>query len=210
MIRLTKSLFLVTDIAGSLHQVKGLPLLRRREFYQLWLILSELLGDQDVRSAYDRDPLFSQLVNQCLEMNGIDPGWVGIRTASELLIDTEGSNAKLIEFNYPQWQADPLEEKLGALPDHVDTDAYDLALLWAYCNDPEQALRIAKEEPWIEFYPTIQARAWQLRQNDEKYIERKKELENAAEFDRLNESGKLKEIVEKMDRRRESINGKVH
>lgn len=206
MIRLTKNRLLLTDTSGSLHLIRGLPLLRRGEFFQLWVMLVEVVGDQDVRSAYDSDPLFSQLTNQCLEMNGIDPGWVGIRTASELLFDTGNGNAKLIEFNYPRWASDPFEEKLGSLPDYVDTGAYDLALLWAYCNDPEQALRIGESVPWIEFYPAIQARAWQLRQNDESYQKRKQRKEAAEEFSELNSIGKLDSIFANMER---AANGKV-
>jgi hypothetical protein len=206
VIRLAKTRLFLADTSGSLHLIRGLPLLRRAEFYQVWVSLVEMVGDRDVRSAYDSDPLFSQLVDRCLRMHGIDPGWVGIRTASELLIDTGGGNAKLIEFNYPQWASDPYEEKLGALPDHVDVDAYDLALLWAYCSDPEQAIRMGESVPWIELCPTIQARAWQLRQSDETYLKRKKAAETAEEFDALKSSGKLDQIFEQM---RGATNGKV-
>lgn len=198
MIRVVGDRLLLSDTRGNLHVIRGMSLLARAEFKRLWLVFIEMVADQNIRLLYDSDLLFQQLMNKCLTLAGIDPGWVGMRSAVQLLLDTEGIAAQLITFNYPQETPDPEAEEGEPLSPHIDPDAYDIAWLWANSHGLEECLKLASTIPWIELKPILRARAYQIKMADPKRRE-KRELDKAGEgLGKLLESGKLDQLLSKV------------
>lgn len=182
---------LLSDCQGNLRIIRGLPLLVRAEFRRLGLMLVQMAVAHDLRSLYDSDPLFAQLLHHCLKLNGIEPEWVSIATASRLLI----RDPLLIQFNYPIDPPDPDAEEGEPLPEHLDPDAYSLALLWSHTENLDTALHLARTVPWIELYPVIKARSYQLKQLDPKHKEKKSLEQGGDRLTELAKSGALDQLV---------------
>ncbi|MGK7925523.1 MAG: hypothetical protein AB4290_09795, partial [Spirulina sp.] len=122
-----------------------------------------------VEALWDRpDDRFRYLCNKCLHLAGVKSEWVNLSMLVELLfrqcktfllsVETETEKDEgikpglLIQLNFPQSNVKKGEGE-GATYEEI------LASLWAWTNDIEKALEVARNHPAGELIKILEARA---------------------------------------------------
>ena len=185
------------DLTGTLRTAHALSLLDRPYFMVLREECLQLSRSADLRLLYDRDRRVAELVNCCLLMSGISPAWVDAEMACRMLFGLGDEPPFLLVLNFPSPPEMPedKDENLYQRPTDYSVEAWAIASLWSATEDLEQALRIARGEPYSLITEVLRSRSLQLQRLDPKYKERQ-QLANAS--DRLKaamQSGRLTQAL---------------
>jgi len=188
----------IVDVTGRVRRIRSLPLCDREWFASTQFALRSRVEGQDFRVLYDSDPLFKTLVDECLLLHGISPGWVDIYMTSRLLFGMGDEPAILLQLNFPP-DTEPPDKDARPIPETIDPTAYHIASLWGATENLEQSFKIAREQPWQEVQAVLKARSHQLKEVDADAKAKAKEeerLENSRQkMEELKESGKLGELL---------------
>lgn len=127
------------DRTGTIRTVAGCSLLGRDEFFARLSQLKGILESADPASQI-QDVLAGATarhhVIKCLELNGINPDWVTLPMAVELLL----SPGTLIEFNLP-----PKSEEAAPSTDKPATTESLIAALATHTQSLSEALNLASD-----------------------------------------------------------------
>lgn len=152
---------------GRIHAIRQCSLTHRFELRQRLMQLRELsgdVGDLTAPDAYDTHAYFRFLVDECLQISGIQPQWVNPDQMVALLFphrDQDGKIAPSVleDLNFPQpTQPQPVNTRPPA------TYAETLDLIDSYVNDLEKTIRLAKELPGTLLEDILVARSKRLKE----------------------------------------------
>lgn len=188
------------DLQGNLRHAHALSLLDRAYFLTLRSSCLKLASHTDLRLLYDQNSAFREMANACLLMCGISPAWVDAQMMCRLLFGLGEELPLLVSLNFPERKSEGEGEPL---PDGYDPDAYNIASLWAYTNDLEQALRLARDEPWTLLSEVLKSRSHQIKMSDPKEQKKKQQQQLGQDFKNLAKSGKLDAALAKLDKKQE-------
>jgi len=179
------------DIKGTYRTIRQCPLTQREEFRtrlgQLQEQLQQRDGSETIAEAFDRDPYFAYLCQECLTLCGIAPNWLSIDMLVTFLFphEEEGKIVEgvLVQINFPKSKRVASDKDKGMNYEEL------LASLWSYTQDLSKALELAKTVPGSELLGILDARAQQLQdanpEEREKAIKREWQSKAREEMEAL-------------------------
>ncbi|MEO1208297.1 MAG: hypothetical protein AAFX78_02025 [Cyanobacteria bacterium J06638_20] len=147
------------DRWGITRPVYGCSLLGRDAFWEGIAELAGRLAETEApdtfQQRYDWDRQIKYLVEHLLKLNGIDPDWVTLDQAEQLLIrSTNGAEGWLLSVNRPK--GSPAKGKKAQEP--VSTTEI-IASLSLHTGSVDSAIRLADEAPADFIVSILEARA---------------------------------------------------
>jgi hypothetical protein len=148
-----------SDRTGTIRTVAGCSLLGRDELWARLAAIREILAAADpeteIADLWDSTPMLRHHICKCLELNGIEPDWVTLPMAVELLLHP----GHLIAFNQPPAprykgsgngaKIDSTEGMIAAVATHCGLSE---ALVLAETVPARRLLRVIEEKYHIESY----------------------------------------------------------
>lgn len=148
------------DRSGVTRSIYGCSLIGRFEFAdrqeQLKAMLDAAIEGETWQDLYLNNRSFSNAVDRCLQLNGIDPDWLTPETIEQLLFarfeDGEWKSGWLSELNSRESKPSTGEGIESTLPNL-------LALVSLSCDSLNEAIELASSMPGNLLLDTIEARS---------------------------------------------------
>lgn len=157
------------DRSGVTRSIYGCSLIGRFEFIdrqeQLKAMLDAAIEGETWQDLYLNNRSFSNAVDRCLTLNGIDPDWVTPESIEQLLFarfeDGEWKSGWLGELNARESKQSAGEGIESTLPNL-------LALVSLSCDSLNEAIELASNMPGNLLLDTIEARSELLKSPEQK------------------------------------------